>query len=122
MLNAPINENNGNPLPPSRQLLAKWVVLAWEKISPELIVKAWEVCGYKIQKEPKLDAEDMGAMTVWSCESLGAAVERTAGKDVSIHFLHDVENMPEPMFSEDEEEEWDGRVLQGGMVVWWFKR
>ena len=31
-LNAPINEANGNPLAPSHQLLAKWIVLAWEKV------------------------------------------------------------------------------------------
>ena len=98
--------------------------MAWEKVSPALIVKAWEVCGYKTQNELKSDADNMGAVTVWSRKRLGVTMDRAAGNDALTHFLHDVENMPEPMFSEDEEEEeeWDGRVLQGGMVVWWFKR
>ena len=67
------------------------------------------MCGYKTQKQLKADAEDVGAITVWLPESLGAVIGRAAGKDASTHFLHDVENMPEPMFLEDEEEEeWDG--------------
>ena len=64
----------------------KWVVSTWEKASPALIVKAWEVCGYKTQKELKSDAEDTGAATVWSCESLRATVEQAAGKDASTFF------------------------------------
>ena len=36
-LNAPLNEKSGNPLPPSRQLLAKWVVLAWAKVDKVLV-------------------------------------------------------------------------------------
>ena len=57
----------------------------------------------------------MGAITVWSAESLGAVVERAAGNDALTHFLHDVENMPEPMFPEGEEEvEWDGHGYENG--------
>jgi len=114
---APINEKNGNPLPPSRQLLANWILTAWDKISPALVVKAWEVCGYKTQKQLKADAEDMGAITVWSAESLGAVVERAAGNDALTHFLHDVENLAEPEFPEDgEEEEWAGHGYQNGVA------
>ena len=112
---APLNERSGNPLPPSRQLLANWVVLAWEKISPALVVKAWEVCGYKTQKQLKADAADMGAITVWSAESLGAVVEIAVGHDALTHFLNYVENLPEPMFPEDEEEEeWAGHGYENG--------
>ena len=49
-------------------------------------MKAWEVCGYKTQKHLKADVEDMGAVTVWSPESLGAVMERVVGKDASTHF------------------------------------
>ena len=57
----------------------------------------------------------MGAITVWSAESLGAVVERAAGNDALTHFLHDVENMPEPEFPEDgEEEEWADHGYENG--------
>ena len=43
-LTAPINAKNGIPKTPSRQLLATWVVEAWDKIPEQLCKKAWEVC------------------------------------------------------------------------------
>ena len=46
-LTAPVNKKTGHPLAPSRQLLAQWVVQAWEKVPEELIRKAWVVSGYK---------------------------------------------------------------------------
>ena len=46
-LTAPINAKNGIPKTPSRQLLATWVVEAWDKVPETLCKKAWEVCGYK---------------------------------------------------------------------------
>lgn len=36
---------NGNLRPPSRQLLATWIVAAWKRISPQLIVKAFVSTG-----------------------------------------------------------------------------
>ena len=32
ILTAPVNENTGQPLPPNQQLLALWIVTAWDKI------------------------------------------------------------------------------------------
>mgnify|MGYP003899775703 CR=1 FL=1 len=40
VLNAPVTEK-GNPKPPSRQLLATWVVKAWEKIPEQLVRNRW---------------------------------------------------------------------------------
>jgi hypothetical protein len=61
VLNAPITEK-GNPKPPSRQLLATWVVKAWEKIPEQLVRKAWTACGY--QTEEQLCSKTPGQMVV----------------------------------------------------------
>lgn len=50
MLTCPVN-SNGHLITPSRQLCATWVVNAWEKVSPELIQKAWKLANYKSVKE-----------------------------------------------------------------------
>ena len=42
-----INAKTDHPLPPSHQLLAQWIVQAWDKVPEELVCKSWEVCGYK---------------------------------------------------------------------------
>ena len=63
------------------------------------------MCGYKTQKELKTDADDMGVVTVRYRKRLGVTMEQAAGNDDLTHFLHDVENMPEPMFPEDDEED-----------------
>ena len=31
ILTDPLNENTGQPLPPTRQLLAQWILTAWDK-------------------------------------------------------------------------------------------
>ena len=46
MLNADENEA-GNPIPPSRQLMAICVVEAWNDVPEEIIQKSRKVCGYK---------------------------------------------------------------------------
>ena len=46
MLSAAENDK-GHPSMPSSQLCAQWVVKAWNKVSENLIRKAWIVCGYK---------------------------------------------------------------------------
>lgn len=103
-LTAPQHEQTGNPIPPSRQLLAQWVVMAWEKIPESLVKKAWEVCGYKSSQELNDNAEG-GALVMYSKEELAAIVHDTMGEDASELFLYDPENKSPPMFSDDEEDE-----------------
>lgn len=47
---APAKEETEHPFPPSRHLLAQWVVKAWDKITPELVRKAWDACSYASEK------------------------------------------------------------------------
>ena len=37
---------SGNPKPPTRQLLATWVVKAWDVVQAEILIKSWTECGY----------------------------------------------------------------------------
>ena len=103
-LNAPLNEKSGNPIPPSRQLLAQWVVMSWEKIPESLVKKAWEVCGYKSSQELNDEAEG-GALVTYSKKELAAFVEETMGEEASEHFLYDPENKPLPMFPDDDDDD-----------------
>ena len=50
ILTAPIG-NTVNPQAPSRQLLATWVVQAWDMIPEELVRKSWTACGYPAEKD-----------------------------------------------------------------------
>lgn len=43
-------DDNGNMRYPSRQLLAQWIVKAWDLIPEELVCKAWTACGYTPQE------------------------------------------------------------------------
>ena len=70
------------------------------------------------------DIEDValgnGAVVQWSGDSLGRMVEATGGPDAALHFLHDPENEPEPLFPDvsgagdsddndlDDEDVWHG--------------
>ena len=44
-LTAPVNPRTGHLFPPSRQLLATWIVQAWVNITEYLCRKAWNACG-----------------------------------------------------------------------------
>ena len=46
MISVPSNDRV-QPIAPTRQICAKWVVKAWNKVSEELVRKSWEVYGYK---------------------------------------------------------------------------
>ena len=46
ILSAPVNEKTGHPIPPSRQLMACWIVDAWGKVPCSLVTRSWIVCGY----------------------------------------------------------------------------
>jgi hypothetical protein len=50
MLDAPVS-SKGYPIAPSRQLCAQWCVKAWKKVPEELVIKAWELAGYKTVDE-----------------------------------------------------------------------
>ena len=110
-LNAPLKEDV-NPLPPARQLLAGWVMQAWDKISTGLIKKSWDVCSYKsTDKLTKMLDDRASSLVVYSTEELGHIVERSAGDVALTHFLHDHENDPEPIFPEEGKE--DNHEYQG---------
>ena len=53
----PLNQKSGHPHPPSRQLLAKWVVMAWENNPKELVQKAWVVSGYSMIQNLKVESD-----------------------------------------------------------------
>ena len=104
MLTAPTN-SKGHPFPPSRQLLAQWVVETWEKIPAELVRKSWIVSGYQTTEHIADAHASNCVITEYSQAELGQIVEHTAGARASLHFLHDPENMPDPEFSSDDESE-----------------
>ena len=103
-LTCPLHPKTGNPIPPSRQLLAQWVVMSWNKIPESLVKKAWEVCGYK-QTQELGGEEQQGAIVSYSPQELAAFIEKTAGDNAATHFLYDPENESGQMFSDDESEE-----------------
>ena len=103
-LNAPLKPD-GNPMPPSRQLLAGWVMQAWNKVPTELVKKSWDVCSYKATDElTKMSDDRASSLVVYSQQELGSVVERAAGGLAQTHFLHDHENNAEPMFPEEGDE------------------
>lgn len=103
-LTAPVHPVTGNPLAPSRQLLAQWAVMAWDKIPEALVRKAWEVCGYKSVQKLTEETEAGGAIVAYNRKEIGAMIEAIAGPDAAAHFLHDPENESEQFFPEDEDE------------------
>ena len=69
-LTAPIHDKTGHPLAPYRQLLATWVVAAWEKVPIYIVKKAWLVCGYTEIKDLKKKATSE-ALVQYSSHDLG---------------------------------------------------
>jgi len=102
-LNAPIHPKSGHPLPPSRQLLAQWVVMAWEKVPEELVRKAWVVSGYTSMKDLQEKATSR-ELVQYSSEQLGSMVENIAGADAMMAWI-DEANDTEPEFPEEEDDE-----------------
>ena len=76
--------NKGNPKPPSRQLLATWVVKAWEKIPEQLVRKAWIACGY--QTEEQLCSKTLGQMVVWDENAIMKNLAEICGDDAVTHY------------------------------------
>jgi hypothetical protein len=99
ILTAPLGKT-GNPQSPSRQLLATWIVRAWDLIPEELVRKSWTACGYKSEKN--LSCSNGGTMVVFTDEQVGTMVEEICGEAVRTNF-EDVECGPDPMHPSDEE-------------------
>ena len=99
ILTAPIGKT-GNPQAPSRQLLATWVVKAWDLIPEELVRKSWTACGYKSEKD--LSCSNEATMVVFTDKDVGTMVEEICGEAVRSNF-EDVECGQDPMHPSDEE-------------------
>ena len=63
-LNAPTNPKTGHPLAPSCQLLAQWIVKAWDKFPKKLVRKLWEVCGYKSTEDLSNEEETASVVVI----------------------------------------------------------
>ena len=100
-LNAPTNEATDYPYPPSRQLLACWLVAAWDRIPEALVRKSWEVAGYRPSGELGREAS-AGTLVHHSAEDLGTMVEKLAGNDGSMAWIHEGNEMEEPFPDEDD--------------------
>ena len=109
-LQAPVNPKTDHPLAPSRQLLAMWVVEAWDKVPVEIIQKAWVVCGYQSMEQLHKKSES-SAIIDYTRRELGSMVEKICGQDGIDAWIDDA-NDPDPEFPEDSDEE-DGDKEDG---------
>lgn len=110
-LNAPINDKTGHPYPPSRQLLATWVVQSWAKIPESLVRKAWEVSGYTDMNV--LQDQASGEIVEYSPEELGSMVERYAGDAAMMAWIDESnDHDPDFLFPEEEEEVEEGDEME----------
>ena len=104
-LMAPMNETTGHPYPPSRQLLAQWLVQAWKRVPESLIKKAWDVAGYRsienLEKEAVSDA-----IVDYSKQDLGSIVEELGGEDAMMAWIDDANERED--FSDDSDSDSDG--------------
>ena len=101
-MNSPINKKTGHPLAPSRQLLATWVVAAWEKVPEDLVKKACLVCAYTDIKDIDKKATSK-ALVQYSSHDLGSLVESIAGSGAMMAWIDDANDPVE--FSEEEDED-----------------
>ena len=74
---APFNKETGHPYPPSRQLLARWMVDAWKKVPESLIARAWEVGEYHSTENLNNEAAS-NAIINYSEEDCGSMVKKLA--------------------------------------------
>ena len=99
IMTAPVG-NTGNPQAPSRQLLATWVVKAWDLIPEELVRKSWTACGYKSEKD--LSCSNEGTMVILYEEHVDPMVEDICGEVVRTNF-EDAGCGTDPMHPSDTE-------------------
>lgn len=105
-LNAPLHPVSGHPLAPSRQLLAGWVVQAWEKVPVDLIKRAWEVSGYR--PSDQLEGEARSTEIVESDRrELGSMVKKIAGTDAMDAWIDRTNGNDEPFPESDDNVDWD---------------
>jgi hypothetical protein len=73
-------------------LCAQWCVLAWKKVPEELVIKAWELAGYKTVDEIEKSHASISWMVVSPNDDvIRSTVEQAAGADAVAH-LFDPEN------------------------------
>ena len=70
---------SGNPEPHTRQLLATWVLKAWDMVPVELARNPWTAHGYP-QKD-MLGTTDKKTIVPYSPEQTSTLVERICGPD-----------------------------------------
>ena len=92
----------GRPQAPTRQLLATWVVEAWDMVPREIVQKAWTACGYP--NEASLGDPSVTALAPYTPDELGSLVEKLCGENVRTHF-DNVECDADPPFPEEEDDE-----------------
>ena len=81
--------HNGAPRLPSWQLLATWVVKAWDMILPELVRKLCTACGHLLREE--LAGDNVTNIVVAKNNEFATKVDRLYGPEARAHF-DDVEN------------------------------
>ena len=80
-LQAPIHPTTGHPYPPTRQLLAQWVVKAWDNVPEDLVKRSWEVCGYK-SVESLCNKNASTAIVEYDDRALGTMVENSKAQEM----------------------------------------
>ena len=104
MITSPVNPTTGYPTKRSRQLCAKWVVEAWDKVSESLTTKAWKVSNHKNYEDIQKASENM-----WQTEIVDLneddIVESMIGMASSIelveHYLVADNSHPDDEFDDD---------------------
>ena len=113
-MNAPTNPKTGHPLPPSRQILAQWIVKTWAKVPKEPVPKLWEVYGYKSTEDLSNDLETASVAVInYSQEQLGTMIENSSGDDARMAWIDEAYDR-QPVFpEEDNDVSWDFGTDQG---------
>ena len=101
-MNAPTNPKTGHLLTPYLQLLAQWIVKAWDKVPKEPVRKSWEVCGYKSTEDLSKEEETASVAVInYPQEQLGTMIENIAGDDSRMAWIGEA-NDRQPVFPKEE--------------------
>ena len=98
----------GHPKPPSRQLVATWVVETWEEIPEELLKQGWITAGYRTMEELKIkkNYSNFHQITPYSRDDIVALLDPIDGGESTFHYLN-AENKYSDYWEEDETAGWD---------------